>query len=78
MVTFSNTFSSPQMSIRISHSLLSVPVIQFFFSFYQHSIYKPFHQYLIVFWAYLFYSAAPTQKQFCFFSQIFGTFKYFF
>ena len=43
MVTFSNTFPSPQMSIRISHSLLSVPVIQFFFSstsilFISHSI----------------------------------------
>lgn len=69
MVTFSNTFLNPQMSIRISHSFLSVPVIQisFFFFFHQHSIYKPFHQYLIVFWAYLFYSEAPTQKQFCFF-----------
>lgn len=64
MVTFSSTFLSPQMSIHISHSLLSVPVIQIFFFFYQHSIYKPFRQYLTVFWAHLFCSAAPTQNNF--------------
>lgn len=64
MLTFFDMLLDPQRSIHILHSLFSVPVIQTSPPPHKHSIYKAFHHYLIAFWAYLLYSAGPTQKQF--------------
>lgn len=49
MVTFFDMLLNPQISIRILHSLLSVPVIPISPPLHQYSIYESSHQYFIVF-----------------------------